>query len=1738
MLIRHTLAAALLTALAGAAAPYDAAAATFAATATPKADERVPFYIRHAAGRRNEVEAALRGQQGEITYYLDRLDTFVVNLPAPAAESLSRMPDMPLVERVPEHKLAAQVVPWNIDQFQARDVWDKNRDGVVDQGAPDGSGITICIIDTGFHLGHSDFAGVSVNGTTEGNVGNWFEDGDGHGTHVAGTINAVNNTRGVVGVLPGGAELYIVKVFNNTGGWGGGSLAAAANKCRLGGADVISMSLGGGASQTEENMFQDLYDNYGILNVAAAGNDGNDVPSAPAMYESVVMVGAINEEEVAAEFSQTPPTSLDPSNLPANVEWDMVEFTGGGVQVLSTVPTPDGEVPNFSVTANGTTHYGSRVAADAPEETPEGNVSGPVVDGGRCLAGSGNAGWANAVVLCERGDATFAVKINEVRARNGRAAIIYNNVPGDFGATCGTDCIQPSIPSIALSQSKGQALLADALGDSANVVVDDGAPCVGCEGGYDFYSGTSMATPGVSAGMAFVWNACGGPAAITNKQLRQLLRDTAKDLSGVQPFDPAAVGGAEGPGDEIPYGIGYDRVTGWGIPQLADALELGNARFGTTCPLALTAAPAAIDVCTLTDDSTAFQLTLDDQFTGTSTLGVGGVPAGASGAFSPNPVQHPATTSTFTLNALSAAAAGNYALDFTAVDIGNPNNLGTASVSLTLTDTLPAASVATSPANGAIGVSTLPTLNWQAAAAATGYLVQVATDAGFSNIVHTANVTGTSHTVNAMLASDTQHFWRVIPSNGCGTAAPAVASFRTGLMFCAAPGIAIPDRTGGPNGAGVSSTINVPITGTVADVDIAVMVSHSWVGDLQARLTRGAQSNYFVFDRPGGVNCSASSIDATLDDEAGSAIGAACPPVGTFTPTNPLSVFDGTAVGGNWTLNLRDQASSDVGTFDAWCVIPTLTGGGGNAAPAFQGDPYAFNIAEAAAVSTVVGDTNATDPDAGQTLNFSITGGNTGSAFSIDAASGEIRVATSAAVVPANSPFTLQLLVTDGFSGVDTATAAITVTPSGGNAAPVAVADSLSVNEGGTATTLTGGNTSVRQNDTDAEDGVPSGDVVLGTGPVNGSLTLNTNGTFSYTHNGGETTSDSFTYTVRDSAGVVSNAATVSINVVAQNDAPVAVADSLSVNEGGTATTLTGGNTSVRQNDTDAEDGVPSGNVVLGTAPVNGSLTLNNNGTFSYTHNGGETTSDSFTYTVRDSAGAVSNIATVSITVVAQNDAPVAVADSLSVNEGGTATTLTGGNTSVRQNDTDAEDGVPTGNVVLGTGPVNGSLTLNTNGTFSYTHNGSETTSDSFTYTVRDSAGAVSNVATVSITVVAQNDAPVANSQSVNTDEDTAVAITLTASDAENDSLQDWTVISGPSNGSLSGTAPALTYTPNANYNGGDSFTFTVGDGSATSNTATVTITVAAQNDAPVAVADAFSVNEGGTATTLTGGNASVRQNDTDAEDGVPSGDVVLGAGPVNGSLTLNTNGTFSYTHNGGETTSDSFTYTVRDSAGAVSNAATVSIAVVAQNDAPVANSQSVDTNEDTAVAITLTASDAEGGPFVGWSVVSGPANGTLSGTAPNLSYTPDADFNGADSFTFTVGDGSATSNTATVTITVAAVNDAPTFTAEPYAFLVIEGSAAGTAVGSVTSTDVDGGAAVYAITGGNNGGAFQIDASSGAITVATPASVTLANSAFQLQVSVDDGAGGTDTSTVTITVQEAAPLDPDIFEDGFEGDS
>ena len=297
---------------------------------------------------------------------------------------------------------------------------------------------------------------------------------------------------------------------------------------------------------------------------------------------------------------------------------------------------------------------------------------------------------------------------------------------------------------------------------------------------------------------------------------------------------------------------------------------------------------------------------------------------------------------------------------------------------------------------------------------------------------------------------------------------------------------------------------------------------------------------------------------------------------------------------------------------------------------------------------------------------------------------------------------------------------------------------------------------------------------------------------------------------------------------------------------------------------------------------------------------------------------------------------------------------------------------------------------------------------------------------------VPANQAPVAAAKSVTTTENKAVAILLSASDPNGDALT-YSIVSNPTMGKLSGTAPNLTYTPNAGVNGADSFTFRANDGKAYSNTATVSITVTAANDAPVATGQSVTTAEDKAVGIL------LAASDMDG-DKLTYGVVTAPAkGKLSGSAP-----NLTYTPNADANGADSFTFRANDGM-TNSNTATVSINITAVNDAPVATAQAVSTPEKTSLAIVLSGTDKDGDKLT-YGIVSNPAKGALSGTAPTLTYIPNANATGADSFTFRAYDGKVNSNTANISVTITPANTVtpkntpPVFKVNPLAFTAKKG--------------------------------------------------------------------------------------------------
>ena len=319
-------------------------------------------------------------------------------------------------------------------------------------------------------------------------------------------------------------------------------------------------------------------------------------------------------------------------------------------------------------------------------------------------------------------------------------------------------------------------------------------------------------------------------------------------------------------------------------------------------------------------------------------------------------------------------------------------------------------------------------------------------------------------------------------------------------------------------------------------------------------------------------------------------------------------------------------------------------------------------------------------------------------------------------------------------------------------------------------------------------------------------------------------------------------------------------------------------------------------------------------------------------------------------------------------------------------------------------------------------------------------------IVTPSITFVVQdaNCAPVAGNDAYTTDQGTTLTVDAPGvlandTDADADELAAIQQSSASNGTAVMDGSGSFTYTPDAGFVGTDSFTYWATDGLAHSDLATVTITVNPVDQPPVAQDDSFATGQD---TPLMVAAPGVLANDSD-----PDGDAltaVLATGPADGSVTLGPDGSFLYIPVSGFSGTDGFTYRANDGT-LDSSLATVTITVNAVNHPPVAVDGSVTTNEDTAAPVSLSASDPDGDPLT-YAVLTGPSHGTLSGTAPDLTYTPAPNYNGPDAFTFTANDGSMDSNVATVSITVVAVPDykvsvfVPPIANKPYVNLAVAG--------------------------------------------------------------------------------------------------
>ena len=619
------------------------------------------------------------------------------------------------------------------------------------------------------------------------------------------------------------------------------------------------------------------------------------------------------------------------------------------------------------------------------------------------------------------------------------------------------------------------------------------------------------------------------------------------------------------------------------------------------------------------------------------------------------------------------------------------------------------------------------------------------------------------------------------------------------------------------------------------------------------------------------------------------------------------------------------------------------------------------------------------------------------------------------------------------------------VTVNAVNDLPVGVVDTINVNEGETVTVTTANATSVLFNDTDLEGSILNAGFVLGQpiptlSPGLGTLSFLDNGTFSYTHDGTQIVgagiaTDTFFYKPYD-GNALGNTTTVTIKITHTNDCPIEAIpiEDRTVMEDAVDEVINIGSVFTDEELNTITLTVSNTNTPLLTATLN-TATL----TLDFVDD--MTGSSTITLYATDGVASCSTLVTSTfvITVVPENDAPIGTPDTITVNEGETATSTTISVT-VLANDTDTEGDNLTSTLVPLTGPFNhngGAFTLQSSGTFVYNHNGSETTTDTFTYRLSDSFTTTDVLVTININPI--NDCPTIDTPlpdiTVNEDAaDTIINLSPNFSDAEGDSLSFSFTNDDTSIATVTLNTSTLTIQYIPEQSGTTTVTISVDDSNGCNTVQEIfLVNIRAENDPPVTVTDTLSVLEGGTVSQTTSLNTSLLTNDTDTESDALQ--AMLITSPANGTLVLSSTGTFTYAHSGSETTSDSFQYRATEIAagGEVGNTITVNITILEVNDCPIY----------TAVG-GFAAADEDGAAWT-WNYgaeISDPDGlspiYTLTHTATNLltavtdangivTFTPKLNQSGSTTMTLNVSDRRTCNINIEIPVTINPINDCPT---------------------------------------------------------------------------------------------------------------
>ena len=722
----------------------------------------------------------------------------------------------------------------------------------------------------------------------------------------------------------------------------------------------------------------------------------------------------------------------------------------------------------------------------------------------------------------------------------------------------------------------------------------------------------------------------------------------------------------------------------------------------------------------------------------------------------------------------------------------------------------------------------------------------------------------------------------------------------------------------------------------------------------------------------------------------------------------------------------------------------------------------------------IIDDTLTTDEDNNQSLTFTFTDvdGDTISATvttqannGVASVSGTTISYTPNANFNGSDSFTLTLTDSAGY----TTAQAITVTVNSVNDEPtITIENALTTDEDN--------NQSLTFTFSDVDGDTVSATVTSqasnGVASVSGTMV-------NYVPNANFNGSDTFTLTLTDSAGYsTTQAITVTVNSV--NDEPTITIEN-------TLTTDEDNNQSLTFTFSDVDGDTVSATVTTqanhGVASVSGT-------TVSYTPDANFNGSDSFTLTLTDNAGYTTTQA-ISVTVNSSNDEPSITIDSTLTTDEDNNQNLT-----FTFNDVDGDTVSATVSTQASHGVASVSGT-----TISYVPDANFNGSDSFTLTLTDGAG-YTTTQVISVTVNSVNDEPTITIDStLTTDEDNNQSLTFTFSDIDGDTVSA-TVTTQANHGVASVSGTTVSYAPDANFNGSDSFTLTLTDGAGYTTTQVISVTVNSSNDAPTITID-------NTLTTDEDNNQNLTFTFNDVDGDTVSATVSTqashGVASVSGT-------TISYVPDANFNGSDSFTLTLTDGAG-YTTTQVISVTVNSVNDEPTITIDStLTTDEDNNQSLTFTFSDIDG-DTVSATVTSQASNGVASVSGTTISYVPDANFNGSDSFTLTLTDSAGYSTTQVISVTVNSVNDEPTITID--STLITNEDNTQSLI--FTFSDVDGDTVSATVSTQANHGVASVSGTT--VSYAPDADF---NGSDSFTLTLTDSAGYTTTQVISVTVNSS----------------